>query len=407
MTTRGMLAAMVIMFMGSGLSVRADAQMQGTQMPDPRQMSGVPLPTSDLPVGTITVRVIRGSLSNPLPNHPVDITGGASVTKTTNENGRAEFPDLAPGLRIKASTVVNGERLESQEVQIPAAGGVRIMLVASDPDAAAREVEDRRLALAPAQRGMVVLGEQSRFVFEMGEEGLNVFNIFQVLNTARTPVDPAGPVVFTLPEGATRAALLEGSTPLAAVVGDRVDVKGPFPPGMTLLQFAYTLPYSGGTMAVRQVLPVQLTQLTVVAQKVGEMRLSSSQIAQQRDMVSEGKTFMLARGPSIPAGGAVEFAFSGLPHSARWPRNLALGLVILILAVGAFTSVRVHGATAREPARRALQARRERLFDSLAELEQRQQSGGLAPEVYAGRRQQLMVSLERIYAALDEEAAAS
>jgi len=376
-------------------------------MPDPRQMSGVPLPTSDLPVGTLTVRVIRGSLSNPVPNHPVDITGGASVTKPTNESGRAEFPNLAPGLRIKASTTVNGERLESQEVQIPSTGGVRIMLVATDAEAAGREAEDRRLALSPAQRGIVVLGEQSRFVFEMGEDGLSVFNIFQVLNTARTPVDPAAPVVFVLPEGAVRAGLLEGSTPLASVVGDRVEVKGPFPPGMTLLQFAYTLPYAGDTLSVRQVLPVQLTQLTVAAQKIGAMRLSSTQIAQQRDVASEGQTYVLGQGPTVPPGGAVEFSFSGLPHAARWPRNLALALVVLILAAGAFASVRGRGVETTEPARRALQAKRERLFDQLADLEQGQRAGALAPAAYAGRRQQLMTSLERVYAALDEEAAAS
>lgn len=407
MTTTRVRAVAVVALVGTVLCVPAHAQMLGTQMPDPRQMSGVPLPTSDLPVGTLTVRVIRGSLSNPVPNHPVDTTGGASVTKPTNESGRAEFPNLAPGLRIKASTTVNGERLESQEVQIPSTGGVRIMLVATDAEAAGREAEDRRLALSPAQRGIVVLGEQSRFVFEMGEDGLSVFNIFQVLNTARTPVDPAAPVVFVLPEGATRAGLLEGSTPLASVVGDRVEVKGPFPPGMTLLQFAYTLPYAGDTLSVRQVLPVQLTQLTVAAQKIGAMRLSSTQIAQQRDVASEGQTYVLGQGPTVPPGGAVEFSFSGLPHAARWPRNLALALVVLILAAGAFASVRGRGVETTEPARRALQAKRERLFDQLADLEQGQRAGALAPAAYAGRRQQLMTSLERVYAALDEEAAAS
>lgn len=410
MTTTRVLAVVIVMLMAPvGLvpEVPAQTQMQDTQMPDPRQMSGVPLPTGDLPVGTLTVRVIRGSLSNPVSNHPVDITGGASGTKTTNANGRAEFPDLAPGVRIRASTTVNGERLESQEVQIPASGGLRIMLVATYAEAAGREAEDRRLARSPAQRGIVVLGEQSRFVFELGEEGLNVFNIFQVLNTARTPVDPAAPVVFVLPEGATRAALLEGSTPLAAVVGDRVEVKGPFPPGMTLLQFAYTLPYGGAALSVRQVLPAQLTRLTAVAQKVGDMRLSSSQINQQRDMTSDGQTYMLAQGPAIPPGGAVEFAFSGLPHAARWPRDLALALVVLILAAGAFTSVRGRGAEAPEPVRRALEEKRERLFDDLAALERSQRSAALPPGAYVGRRQQLMASLERVYAALDEEAAAS
>jgi hypothetical protein len=390
----------------AGLAQPAFAQGSGTEMPDPRQMSGVPLPMGDLPVGTITVRVIRGSLSNPVLNQVVQITGGATQSKTTNESGRAEFSGLTPGSRIKAFTEVNGERLESQEIEVPAAGGVRVMLVATDPEAAKRAEEDRRLAQTPAQPGIVVLGEQSRFVFELGEEGLNVFNIIQILNTARTPVQPKGPVVFPLPAGAERASLLEGSTPLASLGGNQVDLKGPFPPGMTLLQFAYTMPYAGGTLTIRQVMPAQLSQVTVVAQKIGDMRLSSAQIAQQREMASEGQMYILGQGPSIPLGGAVEFAFSGLPHHSTWPRNVALGLVVLILVAGAITSTRVRGTSSPESARRALENRRERLFDELVQLEQSHRAGRLAADAYASRRQQLVTSLERIYAALDDEAAA-
>jgi hypothetical protein len=385
-----------------GISLPAQAQ----QMPDPRQMSGVPLPTGDLPVGTITVRVIRGSLANPVVNQVVQITGGATTTATTNESGRAEFSGLTPGARVRAFTEVNGERIESQEIPIPASGGVRVMLVATDPDAAKRQEEDRQLAQTPAQPGIVVLGEQSRFVFELGEEGLNVFNILQLLNTARTPVQPAAAVIFPLPEAAEHAALLEGTTPLAKVAGKQVEVSGPFPPGTTLLQFAYTLPYSSSTLTVRQTLPVQLAQVTVVAQKVGEMRLASTQVAQQREMSSEGQTYILGQGPSIAPGGSVEFAFSGLPHHATWPRNVALGLVVLILLTGAFTSTRTRGTTTPEAARRALEIRREKLFDELVQLEQSHRAGRLAAEPYASRRQQLVTSLERVYAALDDEAVA-
>lgn len=405
MTGRALAAAVLIALS----AVTAGAQMppgQGQDMPDAKQMSGVPLAMGDMPVGTVTVRVIRGSLANPIANHAVEISGATAATKPTNESGRAEFPGLTPGTRIKAFTVVDGERIESQEIQVPAAGGIRVMLVATDPDAAKREAEDRRLAQLPAQRGMVVLGDQSRFVFEFGEEGLNVFNILQVTNTARTPVDPGAPLVFEMPAGAEHAALLDGSTPLARVAGDRVEVKGPFPPGMTLLQFAYTMPYSGGRLSIRQVVPAQLSQLTVVAQKIGAMTLASPQIAQQRDMASEGQTYILGQGPAVAAGGAVEFAFAGLPHTPTWPRNLALALVILILAAGAFSSVRARGTMTTETARKALDAKRERLFRELVELEESHRAGRIAPDAYGRRRQQLVTSLERIYAALDEEQAA-
>ena len=388
------------------IAASAGAQQAGPQMPDPRQMSGVPLPTGDLPVGTITVRVIRGSLSNPLPGQRVEIIGDAQASGTTNESGRAEFPNLRPGATIRATAVVDGEKLESQQIQMPSAGGIRVMLVATDPEAEKRAEQDRQLARGPSQRGTVVLGDQSRFVFELGDEGLNVFNIVQILNTARVPVEPVTPVSFELPAGATHAALLEGSSPLAAVVDGRVNVRGPFPPGMTLVQFAYTLPLEGSALTVRQVIPAPLAQLTVIAQKVGGMRLASSQLAQQRDMNSEGRIYILGQGPAVAAGGAVEFSFTGLPHSPTWPRDVALMLAILILAGGAWISVRPQGAPAQSRDRERLHERREKLFDELTALEESHRDGRVDPAVYSSRRQHLIASLERIYAALDEDAAA-
>ena len=172
----------------------------GAQMPDPKQMSGVPLPMPDLAIGTVTVRVVRGSMANPLPNQPVELNvGGVVQTQKTNDQGRAEFLGLSVGARVKATATVDGERLESQEFAVAASGGVRVALVATDPEAEKRAAEDTRLAQAAAQPGIVVLGDQSRIVVEAGDEVLNVFNIMQIVNTARTPVQPPGPVVFDLP----------------------------------------------------------------------------------------------------------------------------------------------------------------------------------------------------------------
>jgi hypothetical protein len=377
----------------------------GPQMPDPSQMSGIPLPTTELAVGTLTVRVIRGSLSNPLPGLRVEIVGDTQASAATNENGRAEFTRLRPGSRVTARTTVDGQTLESQQIEVPGSGGVRVMLVATDPAAAKRAEEDRRLAQGPAQRGAVVLGDQSRFVFELGDQGLNVFNIVQILNTARVPVDPIAPVTFALPEGAEQAALLEGSSPLATAAGQRVDVRGPFPPGVTLVQFAYTMPYSGDAVTIRQVLPAQLTQLTVVAQKNGETRLSSPQLREQREMTSEGQTYILARGPALAAGATAEFQFAGLPHAATWPRDLALALAAGILLGGLVVVLRKRGPASAGAQRSRLAGERERLFDELTTLDEDHRLGRISPAAFAARRQQIMSTLESLYAALEEDAA--
>ena len=102
-------------------------------MPDPKQMAGIPRPVTDLPDGAVSVRLIRGQLSNNIPNFPVELHVGSQVrTAKTDEAGRAEFTGLPAGETLKAVAVVDGERLESEAFPAPARGGIRLLLVATD-----------------------------------------------------------------------------------------------------------------------------------------------------------------------------------------------------------------------------------------------------------------------------------
>jgi hypothetical protein len=378
------------------------------QMPDAKQMSGVPLPVGDLASGTVTVRVVRGSMANVIAGELVELTTGAAspLSAKTNDAGRAEFSGLAPGTRVKASTTVNGERLESQEFSVPATGGIRVALVATNPEMQQRAEADRRLAQAPAQAGMVVLGERSRFVFEMGDEALNVFALLDIVNSARVPVQPPSPLVFDLPETAQGRGILEGSTPQAVVAGKRVTITGPFPPGSTLAQFGYSLPIHGASLTVEQRIPIALNQVSVMAQKVGAMELHSAQIAEHRDMPLQGETFIVAKGPAVAAGQTVAFTFTGLPHQPVWPRNLALVLAVGILGAGAWASTRLGKSAPDDERRRRLDATRDRLFAELASIEEQHRQDSIDPQRYGSRRAELIAALERVYAKMDEEAAA-
>jgi len=396
------------------LTLAAIPASVGGQMPDPRQMSGLPLPVNDVPPGTVTVRVIRGALTNPVAGHEVQLVGPATGLKgVTNESGRAEFSNLAVGTRLKALTTVDGEQLESQEFSVPSAGGVRLMLVASDPSTPLTADPSTSLGAGPstsldsAQPGIVVLGDQSRFVFEFNDNGLSVFNIFQIVNTARTPVQPPQPLVFDLPQGAEGAAVLQDSSPQATVAGRQIRVAGPFAPGATLVQFAYTIEYSGDALTLEQKLPVGMTQFAVLAQKVGSMHLLSPQMAQHREMTAEGQTYVVGQGPAIKAGDVVTFNFTGLPHAPLWPRNVALGLALLVLGAGAWGSLqRTSAAMGRDNRRRKLEAKRELLFDRVTALEEKHRAGAVDARQYAIERRDLVAALERVYAELDEEAAA-
>jgi hypothetical protein len=378
------------------------------QMPDPRQMSGMPLPVSDIPVGTVTVRLIRGQLTNPLPGESVELTGPGMAPRTakSDASGRAQFTGLTPGTRVKASTTISGEKIDSQEFEVPSAGGIRLMLVATDTAAEKRTEGGAGAAPLAAVPGSVVLGSESRFVIEVGDDGLNVFNILQITNGGHAPVQTNAPLMFELPADATGAGLLEGSTKNAVAEKGRIAVTGPFPPGNTVVQFAYSIPFGGETMTVRQKLPVQMTQFTILVQKVGNMQLSSPQMEQHREMTAEGQAYILGRGPAVRAGDTVAMTFTGLPHEATWPRYLALTLAIAILGGGAVAARGRGPAPDMSSRRRKLQADRDRLLGQLAALEDERRQGTIDEQRYAVRRSDLIASLEGVYAQLDEGAAA-
>ena len=377
------------------------------QMPDVRQMSGVPLPVNDVAPGTVTVRVIRGSLANVVPGQDVELqVGGASRTVKTNDAGRAEFNGLAPGTRVKAMTVVDGERLESQQFDVPSTGGIRLMLVAAAPAGASAPAQ-RPAENVPAGPGSVSLGGQTRFVFEMGDEALTGFYILQIVNATGTPVQPTEVFTLDLPEGAQGASMMQGSSPQASVAGAKVVVAGPFAPGQTQAQVAFTLPYSAGELTVVQRIPVALAQVTLLLEKAGTMQLESPQVSQHREIKAENDIYILGQGPGIKAGDALTFTVSGLPHRPLWPRNLALALAALIVGAGIWASARPGRVAAAEHDRRQkLSARRDRLFSELAGLEEQQRSGAMNDDRYQSRRSELVRALERVYAELDEEAAA-
>lgn len=377
------------------------------QMPDAAQMSGVPLPAGDLPAGTVSVRVIRGDISNNIPDQAVELHGGPSVlTARTDASGRAQFTGLTPGTSVHAVAAVDGQRLESQVFAVPSQGGIKVMLVAADAAMAARAAESAKLAASPPQPGTVILSGQSQFVVELEDDELEVFYLLQIANTVRTPVETE-PLVFDLPPGARGATVLEGSSPLARAEGTRVIVTGPFPPGNTVVQMAYQMPYGGDQVTIAQKLPAMLESLSIAAQKAGGMHLTSPQMANHGEMPSDGRTYLVATGPAIRAGDTLTFTITGLPHRAAWPRITALAAAVLILLVGAWASVSVGGeASAAAARRRKLQERRNRLFADLLRIEQEHRSGALEGQRYAARRRDLVAQLERLYGELDEGLAA-
>ena len=374
----------------AGIAAMAAAQ------PDPRRMSGIPLPDAALPDGTISVRVIRGRLANNVPDQVVELAQGDRVeTASTDAGGRAVFLTLNPGQQVRAATELDGVRIESRPFAVPGRGGVRLMLVGADPAA----------AVEPAPPGLVTFGGESFIQVELVEESIEVYYVFELLNPAQAPVEPPVPIAFDLPAGARGVTVLAGSSPRTVAEGPRVELPGPFDPGPTPLRIAYVLPYSGPSLVLAQSFPLDWESVLLSVEQSGGVDFVSPQAPRRAEVPSEtrpGARHLLGAGPRLAAGVPFTLELTGLPHRSALPAAVTLAVAaVMILACGCWGALGADG-TAGAAARPELQARREQLFAELVKVERRRRAGRIGQVRYDTRRRDLFDALEQVYRALDE-----
>lgn len=361
------------------------------QMPDLAQMSGVPLPTGEMPDGTVSVRVVRDTLGNNQTGVTVTLTGdGVSASAVTDAEGRAIFSGLPAGASIRATATTQGDAASSQPFAVPSQGGVRLILAlglgGGDGASAAPPA-----ATAPAVPGRVVLGTQTRTIVEIMDAGLEVFHVFEIANIAEGPVDVGPPIEFAMPEGAQTVTLLDGSTPQARVFDSKLVIAGPFAPGRTMAQVAYRISHAGPTATVALPVPLPMIQTNLIVRVIGATRVVAPVLQQSRTAEVEGRTYWTGTGPGLGAGDTLTIRLEGLPFHPRWPRYTALTVAGLIVLVGIWLAfVRPVDPTQRIA---ELDARRRQLLDEVQGL----------GEGADARRAVLMDELEGVYAMLDAE----
>ena len=374
-------------------------------MPDPSQIHGKALSASELPDGTVTVRVVREAIGNNLAGQQVRVTSdGRSFTATTDELGRAEFKTLPRGAEARAEATVEGESLVSEPFMVPATGGLRVILVSGIARAAERRTREQAEALAaPPIRGVVWFGGETRIIAELQSDTLTFFYHLEIVNSARTRVDIGGPIVFDLPKGAAGAATASNAPKSATLNGTRLTVVGPFNPGSTTIDLSFQLPHSHPSMTVTQTWPVELKEWLVAMEKVANVSISSPQfVGGPEDRSTETAIYMVGTGHPIQAGSALSMQFGNLPVQGQISTRVALGLAILLIAAGVWLSVRRRPED--ETSRDALAARRETLLTRLAALENSHRTGAIGDDRYRAKRERLLSDLEEVYGELDEVA---
>jgi hypothetical protein len=102
---------------------------------DHRRAASMPLFVQDLPIGTISVRMTRPSMSEPIRDTPVsgswttrDGKKDSRIVKT-GDDGRAIFSGIPVGSTFQGHAVVEGQDLSTAEFPVPDEGGTRLLLI--------------------------------------------------------------------------------------------------------------------------------------------------------------------------------------------------------------------------------------------------------------------------------------
>lgn len=376
------------------------------QMPDLRQMNGMALPSAELPDGSVSVRVVKQALGNNVVGTTVTVAGdGVNDSAPTDEAGRAIFAALGAGKTLVASVSGDGETVRSLPFQVPAKGGLRVILAlgleAGAPGAAGAGAGAPSLAPSvPATPGSVVLGTQWRTILDFADEKLEVFHVFEFANAAAGPVSVPAPLEIAMPADAEQVTLLQGSTPQARLFERKLVIAGPFASGRTVAQVAYRLPITGPRREVSVTLPVASMATNVIVRRLGDTRLTAPTLPQSREADADGKKYFTGTGPGRKAGETLTLVVDGMPYHPTWPRYTALSIAALIVLAGVWLVFAVPVDTSRRITQ--LEAQRMAL---LARLQRLQSGGEPVSEPMRDERDAILRDLEGVYALLDAERA--
>ena len=141
----------------------------------------------------------------------------------------------------------------------------------------------------------------------------------------------------------------------------------------------------------------------VGVEKIGDMKITSPQFTDTREMNSDGQHFIMGTGGRLNAGETLVLHLTGLPAHSQTPRNAALIAAVVIFGVGAWFALSPAKARAAQDAK--LNAQREKLMNQIVGLEQKRRHQPLSPADET-RLHRATTELERVIAELDRGAAA-
>ncbi len=355
---------------------------------------GLGRPDKTVPPGTILVHAQDGD-GKPLADLDVRLgharAGESKATELkahSNASGDARFEgqDTKPSSGYLVEVLRDGVTYAGKPFRLVENMGSKVVLEVRPVTAEVRDLQ---------------IGRGSHFIFEVGDDSLQVAEVWRLTNGGTQSVDAKGGIHLPLPREAVGAQVGPESPQSFRVTGHEAVWSGPLPVGDTELQVMYVLPYSGGELTVRQSTPVAFLEVNVITERIPGL-VADGPFTAHEDRELQGRKLVLYRAPGSPAGGVIEFRLSGLPHSDPIWRLLSA-----VAAIGLFVGFLFWGLSGTSAARKQiveLEDEREKLLTQLAEVEAKLhvKTDAKTEKKRTQRRQELVDRLATVYQELYE-----
>ena len=180
-------------------------------------------------------------------------------------------------------------------------------------------------------------------------------------------------------------------------------MRGPLPPGESIVALRYHLPAPDGAVALALRFPLQLPLLSVFVSDTG-VRADTDRMHRRRSFRTDDRSYLHLEAFQVGAGEAVDLALSRLTPRRPLPMLARAGFAVLLAAVAVAFLIAPLRSRDAEPAllsRRASHAaaERESVLAALRDLEEDFATGKLDPEDHAQMRTELRARAVALLAA--------
>lgn len=319
---------------------------------DHKGSMSAPLFVEDLPVGSVSVRIARPSMTEPIVGENVvgswtTKDGKAnSATVKTGADGRAIFAGVPVSSTFGAKATIEGKALTTTQFTVPAQGGTRLLMIIG---AQANEaLSEMAKGVHPdaldktSDLSVLRISSGSRMMVELREDAIGVMQNLLVENTSDKVFDPGQRgLLIPLPDGFAGAEKLPGGADLEIKEGAGVFLHTLIPPtqapaAAVQVRVGYVLAtHETPEFDIVQPMPLGLQGGLILVPDQIPITLSAPgmrMLAPAHD--DDGNVMRMYDLEAVAPGQALRMTVRGLPTRNQVGKWIAAGLVGLLIIAG-------------------------------------------------------------------------